>query len=111
MTNTTNRNLLFILNFIHKDLSILRLLELGLEYSQISKITETIIEEELATLDEDGKISLTDKGIDLLDQLFNKSYPDLNKDWILPSEYYRIDSIDPTDIYLPQKKDVIKLKE
>ena len=93
-----------ILHIIHCHLGIDSLIELGLEFSQISKLLSDVLKDGFVEdLGEDG-LKLTDNGVKLLEALNQKLNPQNTNIWVLPSDENRIPKIDKFDIYLPKKK-------
>lgn len=95
--------ILKVLHTIHHRLSVDSIVELGLEYYQIAQILSDVIRDGLVEDTDDG-LKLTERGAEKLTELGKQIYPNISKNWILPSEENRIPKIDKFGIYLPRKK-------
>ena len=104
MNDFNNISVLRMLFTIHYQTSISGLLDLGLEYSQISKLISYFLENGLVEESKEEELVLTKQGLELLESLKKQTYPGNSSAWILPSEENRIPKINKFDIYLPRKK-------
>lgn len=104
MTEYASLYVLKILHIIHHRLSVDSLLELGLEYSQITKLLSEALENGLIEDKDEEGLNLTETGIGVMNKLNSEFYPDNHQTWVLPSEENRIPKIDKFDIYLPRKQ-------
>lgn len=85
--------------------SVDRLIDLGLEYSQIAKYVLEAIENGYI-INNDGILELTDLGQSKMEELKEKIYQISPGKWIIPEEKSRIDKIGKFDIYLPNRENL-----
>lgn len=99
------REIYFLLNAIKKNTDIKRLVREGLSYTDISNLTKKAIANGLLTYN-DEKISLSEQG-DLLYEQIKNTYKRTNKDeWIEKDEKSRIDKIDKNFIFVPRQSEL-----
>lgn len=99
------KHLYILLDIIFRNGSIKRLSRKGIDYNKIAKQTQLAIEEELVGYDE-GRITLTEKGIELLKEL-EVTYKKTNKDeWIEKDEKNRIDKLEKNFIFIPRQDEL-----
>jgi hypothetical protein len=92
-----------ILFSIEKEMSVVNLLALGLDYSQIAEFLSELINRKLLLL-KDNNLVLSDSGKNMLENL-SKVYSKENYlNWITPLKKYKIDKKEISDVYLPYKK-------
>lgn len=108
MKNFKDLYVLQILHIIHHRLSVIELIDLGLDYSQISKLLNYVIEDNLVVEADEFELMLTQAGENVLVNLRKRLYPSEQKDWLLPKEEYRIPKFDKFDVYLPQNKNIFE---
>jgi hypothetical protein len=94
----------YLLMIINNKLPVDRLLDFGLDFSQIAIILSDLITEEYILDSGPEGLVLSDKGKHTLSNLSNSLSLDTNSKWILPNEKFRTKKIDIYDIYLPSKK-------
>lgn len=99
------KEIYLLLNAIKKNTDIKRLIREGLSYSDIAKLTKDAITNELVHYQND-KIQLSEKGIDLYEQL-KGSYKRTNKkEWIEKDFKSQIPCIDKNSIFVPKQNEL-----
>lgn len=94
-----------LLNAIKKNTDIKRLVREGLSYSDIARLTKEAIKNGLVDY-KDEKIQLSDKGIELYEQL-KDSYKRTNKvEWIEKDFKSQIPRIDKNTIFVPRQNEL-----
>ena len=99
--------LLDLLRLIYAQADLNVLLSQGLRYSQISQLLEIAVAQEYIR-PEQGKFSVTQKGLDLIHQKLSGSNT-YQGGWIKPSDDRKIKKIDLMSICLPTKETARRL--
>ncbi|KXY46890.1 winged helix-turn-helix domain-containing protein [Bacillus sp. FSL M7-1020] len=95
----TEKYIILLLQLVKTNGSVSSLLDLGLEYSQIAIYINYLVEENLATSNNDGKLELTELGLEKLKKLTKIENNNL---WISPQNEFKIEKMNKFDIYLPK---------
>ena len=99
------KEIYLLLNAIKKNTDIKRLVREGLSYSDIARLTKEAITNGLVDY-KDEKIQLSDKGIELYEQL-KDNYKRTNKDeWIEKDFKSQIPRIDKNTIFVPRQNEL-----
>ncbi|GEC88146.1 hypothetical protein [Brevibacillus brevis] len=100
--------MILILQLVKNNGSVDRLLNLGLEYSQIARCLSFIKEEGFAEGTESGLV-LSEKGKAKLKELNKKFDRSKSAEWISPLDEFKLDKVGIYEIYLPSKSVVKEL--
>lgn len=99
------KEIYLLLNAIKKNTDIKRLIREGLSYSAIARLTKEAISNELVKYEKE-KISLSEKG-NLLYEQIKGNYKRTNKnDWIEKDEKSRIDKKEKNFIFVPRQNEL-----
>jgi len=106
--NMKEKYLVLLLQLVKADGSVEALLKNGLEYSQIANLILQVKQDSYIA-EKEGRLELTDLGLEKLKELSKKANRKNIDTWISPSYENRIDKsekLNVFDIYIPNRKEL-----